>query len=472
MMTQSIPIFASSMKNEAIGSAAFHEKRSAGNVFELFLAGSIKGESRISSNMTKKVTINADNINYSDKEQPIDNKKSIMAMTQKSIVMQTKGRENSCEAAEDLSEDQAQSIDLINPELVEQILVMYSHIKDTIMNELEITPEELDTMMMDLGLELSDLTDPQAIMQLVLSNKGTTDPFAALMDEQLEDSFQSLLRSVNDIKGEAGLKLTDEEIRLILEQIEPYDSNEALLRADDGKILEPVISAKADDDEAVENKDKIIKFQIVSKDSESNQQRPVINANGNSDSKDTDDGKANSEDSYGLETFIDQLNTSFDRTVEFTNDNTRIYDIREIAQQIIDQIRIIISPEQTSLELQLNPEHLGKVNLSVSAKDGIMTAHFAVQNELTKEAIEGQMLTLKETFAEQGIKVETIEVTVASYTFDQKGSSDDAEQKTSNKQRSGHKITFEEAVNMSEEPIEEADKIIASNMGYTVDYTA
>jgi flagellar hook-length control protein FliK len=125
------------------------------------------------------------------------------------------------------------------------------------------------------------------------------------------------------------------------------------------------------------------------------------------------------------------------------------------------------------MELQLNPEHLGRVNLTINSREGVMTAHFAVENDLAKEAIEGQLITLKDTLAQQGIRVETIEVTVASYKFDQKSPSDDTEQKMNKKQRSGNKITFEEAVAMSEESIEEADTInLPGTMGYNIDYTA
>lgn len=102
-----------------------------------------------------------------------------------------------------------------------------------------------------------------------------------------------------------------------------------------------------------------------------------------------------------------------------------------------------------------------------------MTAHFTVQNDLAKEAIEGQLITLKDTLDQQGIKVDTIDVTVASYTFDQQSPSDNTEQGTNRKQRSGHKITFEEAIAMSEIPTEVSETVnLTDTMGNNIDYTA
>jgi flagellar hook-length control protein FliK len=125
------------------------------------------------------------------------------------------------------------------------------------------------------------------------------------------------------------------------------------------------------------------------------------------------------------------------------------------------------------MELQLNPEHLGKVNLTLSSKEGLMSAHFVVENDLAKEAVESQMFILKETLDQQGIKVETIEVTVASYTFDQNNQSDEANQMLHKKQRIGKKITFEEAIAMNEQSPDLDDTIDHSGIhGYTVNYTA
>ena len=83
------------------------------------------------------------------------------------------------------------------------------------------------------------------------------------------------------------------------------------------------------------------------------------------------------------------------------------------------------------------------------------------------------MFTLKENLAEQGIKVENIEVTIAEYSFDQNSQFENDNSMMRKKSNNTNKITFEEAVAMNEETQEAADNnYIAGVMGSNIDYTA
>jgi flagellar hook-length control protein FliK len=70
------------------------------------------------------------------------------------------------------------------------------------------------------------------------------------------------------------------------------------------------------------------------------------------------------------------------------------------------------------MEMQLNPENLGKIYLNVSTKEGMVNAQIAAQNEAVKEALETQIATLRENLNQAGVKVDAIEVTVASHEFE------------------------------------------------------
>ena len=71
------------------------------------------------------------------------------------------------------------------------------------------------------------------------------------------------------------------------------------------------------------------------------------------------------------------------------------------------------------MEMQLNPENLGKIYLNISEKEGVIRAQLAAQNEVVKEALETQMVELRQNLNQQGIKVDAIEVTVATHEFEQ-----------------------------------------------------
>ena len=56
-----------------------------------------------------------------------------------------------------------------------QVLAMFEQIRSAIMEALNLTSEELDQMMEDMGLNTMDLLDPNTIMELVLNKYGATD---------------------------------------------------------------------------------------------------------------------------------------------------------------------------------------------------------------------------------------------------------------------------------------------------------
>ena len=91
----------------------------------------------------------------------------------------------------------------------------------------------------------------------------------------------------------------------------------------------------------------------------------------------------------------------------------------QIIEQIAKQVRVTVSAAATSMEMQLNPENLGKIYLNITEKEGAVRAQLAAQNQTVKEALETQVAELRQSLSQQGIKVDAIEVTVASHEFEQ-----------------------------------------------------
>ena len=87
-------------------------------------------------------------------------------------------------------------------------------------------------------------------------------------------------------------------------------------------------------------------------------------------------------------------------------------------RQIADMIKIVKGEKLTEMELQLHPASLGTVNVSLTTKGGMVTAEFTTQSETVKAAIEAQASQLKANLEEQGVKIEAIEVSVASHQME------------------------------------------------------
>jgi flagellar hook-length control protein FliK len=155
--------------------------------------------------------------------------------------------------------------------------------------------------------------------------------------------------------------------------------------------------------------------------------------------------------------------------------------MENIIRQIADRISITAGAEEHSIEMQLHPASLGNVNiLLTSSKEGIV-AKFTAQNEIVKEAVESQMMTLQQKFSEQGIKVTSIEVTIASHAFEQnlqQGSDNNNafNEQQAKKGRSLRRINLASLDDLDEEDeMSDADRIAAQMMaanGNTVDYSA
>ena len=114
---------------------------------------------------------------------------------------------------------------------------------------------------------------------------------------------------------------------------------------------------------------------------------------------------------------MEQAAASVEQTQSARPDTVRMQQMVDIENQVVEKIKVSLGTESTSMEMQLNPEHLGKVLLNVSSKNGMMTAVFSVQSEEAKAALESQMFTLRENLELRELKVDAVEVNVSDFDF-------------------------------------------------------
>lgn len=154
-------------------------------------------------------------------------------------------------------------------------------------------------------------------------------------------------------------------------------------------------------------------------------------------------------------------------------------DVADIIRQITEFSKMTVGAAETTLEMQLNPEHLGKIFLEVTAKEGSITARIMAQNEMVKEALETQLAELKQNMNQAGIKVDAVEVTIGSHEFEQ-GLEQDAkkEEQQAEEQEKLAKQTRRIDLNALDElngALSEEESLAAQIMadqGNSIDYTA
>lgn len=144
----------------------------------------------------------------------------------------------------------------------------------------------------------------------------------------------------------------------------------------------------------------------------------------------------------------------------------------DIVEQVVRQVRIRVMPDTTSLELQLHPASLGRVSIQVSSvANGAATAVLAVENQMAKEALESQLIALKQSFEEQGLKVDAVEVTVSEFGLNREQQQNGQEQ--SGRQQRGRRFRAEAGSGLErEDDTAEVTEASRRDVSSTVDYTA
>ena len=85
---------------------------------------------------------------------------------------------------------------------------------------------------------------------------------------------------------------------------------------------------------------------------------------------------------------------------------------RAVFTQIIQKVKLAASPGTSEMQIELKPEFLGRLKLTVSTENGLVTARFNTHSPQVKAIIEANLAALRDTLADQGIKVDQLSVTV------------------------------------------------------------
>lgn len=407
------------------------------------------------------------------------------------------------------------------PQDAEQKLEEFENqLEDVLKEKLGVSEEELAQAMETLGLTVLDLTEPANLAQLVMELTGSQDGSELLLSTQ----FQSLLVQVEEFSENlmTELNLTPEEFSRFAEQLkvlqndlpeEILNTQEMQTEAEGQQTVNqgqeeiqviqdtPVETEAAEVAETVQNGADAP--EEPAEDGDMDETDAAVHRPKNQESQEAA-GQEMSEDTGtrketlhtktepGTEKTASQSQNhpvQYQTTVQTLDNGQQVevvqtvtqsnIDMESLMRQISQMTKISVTQAQSSIEMQLNPANLGKVYLQVVAKEGVITAQLAAQNEAVKEALESQIVTLRENMAQQGMKVEAIEVTIASHEFErnleqnQQNASKEQQEAESgkNSRRNINRNNLEELEGLMSEEENLAAKIMSDN-GNSVDMTA
>lgn len=344
---------------------------------------------------------------------------------------------------------------------------------------LGVDEETLETLMSQLGILPLDLLQPENMQQLVLAVNGGTDVMDLLTSEAMMSELQELMQGMKEL--ETAIELPEEFADSMLQSTDVEvlpDAETAVTVDSDEKVIPVVIEkdAKAELTQKASESDVQIGQETVQK-TELAEQKPLAQDDSQEESLPQNEaGQAElpEESSHTAQTVnpFNQFVTEAVREPQMIQPPSQTV---QIIEQIVQQIRISVQLTTTTMEMQLNPESLGKVLLSISMKEGMMTAHFTVQTEEARMAIESQMYTLRETLEQKELKVDAVEVTVSdfSFTHEEEGDQKNLEQGDGrSRQFRFEEDEEDETETTAQEDAERVRRSVMRDNGSSVDFTA
>ncbi len=355
-----------------------------------------------------------------------------------------------------------------------------------IAKELGVSVEDVEKVLEELGITPVELFSKENLTQVVVTLSGAEDVTQIVMDEELFTQVNELLGKMEEMLTEVS-----ENADVTVDELMEYVSREEF--KGDLQIAKTEVQSETTRTDMVAEEEKNLEdtVKVDNKNSENvvdeteNTVKVEISDTTSKTGEHSEHSMAQNQAEHSQQFLTNVTGNNTLQNVALNVDNGMnpylTYEAREIMQQILDYIKVEVKPDMSSLQMQLNPEELGTLQIEISNKNGMVTAQFTTQDETVKTIIETQLIQLKENLNEQGVKVQAVEVTVASQQFDRNLDKNGRENAATEEQEKASKKQIRR-INLNEldmeNELEEADDAIriAADMmarnGNTIDFMA
>lgn len=389
-------------------------------------------------------------------------------------------------------------------EAVEETLeAAEEEILNTLSEEYGVDVEKLQNLLDEMGLTVLDLLNPQNLVSFVMALTGITSGEELLLDESFLKVMEGLETLSNNLMKELGVDHAGLQDLISMMETEDVSFEQVLETVE---ATEPVIVDQVPEEvtetnvqnventETADTAEEGVKVQVEEQ-SDTTEKKEDVTKEGNvaeisetgeeatlSGNKDSGNDSLWNQNTESNQVFVTgQSTTQTGQVNDLSQMQFNSYfsvETAQIMEQIAEQIRIVVTPDTTSMEMQLNPENLGKMYLHISSEEGIVNAQFIATNEVVKEALESQIATLRENLTQAGVKVDAIEVTIASHEFErnleQNQKNPEEQMVQEEKQQRRRNLTADSLDELSGIMTEEETLVaqIMRDNGNTIDFTA
>ncbi len=450
MQTQGISLNVSAVQSRTSGSSTKVQDSS----FDRFMSRNVSGTNeRRGPIAEKKVTA----------ERAVDAGKDVKSSSEEFNQHKVVLKEGNTKAT-DLDQVDAESVETQVVALLQETFGLSEEEIVDILEQLGLTPMDLALVMSMDSVQITPI-NMENIKTFVMEIHGIHDPNAFLMSD-------TMCQELNDIM--AGIEnILSQELGVNFEQLSQEDT---LLMQSFAEKWEMLMDSRQD----VVEEPAVVDDQAFADVAEIGQEAPVVvemsSESGTNDANqgttqttgDTMIQEPTTQKESPIQVFAERLSDSFEAVAQEEVATSRVT-MNSIVEQVVRHVRIRVLPQTTSMELQLNPESLGRVNLTVTSQNGTATATLTVQNEVAREALESQISVLKENLESHGLKVESVEVTVSEFGF--KNPEDSNNNAFQRKKSGGRRVRLDEVDGVEDENTVESTSE-RQDGDSVVDYTA
>lgn len=393
-------------------------------------------------------------------------KKDSFGVSGNSVTETTAVKQNNNVAKQDKipTENKSDAVKASNEgKLKEDISKAVSDIKDKIKEAMDVSDEDIENAMGQLGIGIADLLNPQIVTDLVVTLSGNSDSLEFLTDASAVAALEDILNVVKEITQNLtetyNVDITS--VKDIVKDLDMTSDKNTVDYQDDNRKSDNNLTA----DTAESITDVIAEKTAVKGDNAATDEK-----------KNDSDTHLQDKSNGSIERIASDMTQSIQKAFgEVMSETSGVNEV-DIVRQVVEQIKVTATQQLSSIEVMLNPENLGKVHVAVTAKQGIVTAQLTAQNEQVKAALENQLTALKEQFNNQGIKVEAVEITVQSHGFESEQNLEGNNSNQAQQEKKSHRkidlSSLEELdeSDMTSEEIRAKDAIVNGNS--SVEYSA
>lgn len=366
---------------------------------------------------------------------------------------------------------------------IQSLLEMVGQLFQNVMIQFQLSGAELSQQLESFGMTMEELLTPDGLKEFFLQ-MNSAEVSDLIVDENLNqelnsflEEFEEIFDSLENVDFDLESILTDEKADMVFDEIFPEVSE--VIRNIEPKTQEiPQQEMVQELQTQPTEEPEVVVTQTEKQETNDHHEMPEQQTENPKDStlSSTEKSDWEQERTEPKNTFTNPILQAIENAV----DNVHVQEISEtdappvrgedVINQIVEQVRVQMNQDTTSLEMQLYPEHLGKIQIHVVSKDGIMTARIVAETEAAKQAIENGLTNLKESMQEQNLKVDAIEVMVSTTGFERGNEGQGSE--TNNQTAKGRrKLDLSEPEqDVTDEEAAEEERMRAS--GSSVSYTA